>query len=187
MEKSSFPRFLETVRAQEPGAVREFLRRYEPLIRRLLHRQLDGNPLRRTLDSSDLWQSILKDLLAGLRDERLQLRSEADLRGLLVVMTRNKLVSRGRHEKRNAGSIPNSSKQIDKGPSPDEEAAHQDEVEVIRKELTGPERAAFDLRAAGRSWEEIGRELGCDADAARMRLRRGVTRVRRSLDRGGPP
>jgi RNA polymerase sigma factor (sigma-70 family) len=185
METSSFPGFLEAVRAQQTEAVAEFLRRYEPLVRRLLHRQLNGSHLRRTVDSSDLWQSILKDFLAKLHTGQFAFRSEADLRGLLVVMARHKLASRGRHERRNAGSIPDSSKRIGRGPPPDEEAAHRDDVEVFRKALTGPERTAFDLRAAGQSWEEIGRELGCNADAARMRLQRAVARVQRRFKEPG--
>ena len=47
--------------------------------------------------------------------------------------------------------------------------------------LKTPERLIADLRKAGRSWDEVGKQLGMNGDACRKRLHRAAARIVREL------
>ena len=65
--------------------------------------------------------------------------------------------------------------------TPSEYVSASELLEQFRRRLKPDERRIADLRAAGRSWAEIGAEVGLDAHAARKRLVRARERVGRTL------
>ena len=67
------------------------------------------------------------------------------------------------------------------GPSPTEQVAWRELVEMVRTRLTDDERRLSDLRAGGREWSEIAGLTGGTAEAARKRLERAFDRVAREL------
>jgi hypothetical protein len=61
------------------------------------------------------------------------------------------------------------------------DAAREDILRAARDRFTEEERRLYDLRALGRSWEEIGAEVGIAPEAARKRLGRAAKRVAQEL------
>lgn len=66
-------------------------------------------------------------------------------------------------------------------PSPSQIAIRHEVLDRVR-ELLGPTDAkAVDMMLENRDWKEIGLSLGIEPDAARMRVRRAVDRVRAAI------
>lgn len=65
--------------------------------------------------------------------------------------------------------------------SPSQIALRREVVTRIRTMLGPRDAVAIDLMLENRDWNEIGQALGLQADAARMRVRRALDRVRRDL------
>jgi DNA-directed RNA polymerase specialized sigma24 family protein len=58
---------------------------------------------------------------------------------------------------------------------------NQDLLQECRRRLSEEERHLADLRALGRSWDEIAAEVGAKPDTVRSRLTRALDRVAREL------
>jgi DNA-directed RNA polymerase specialized sigma24 family protein len=67
------------------------------------------------------------------------------------------------------------------GPSPTEQVAWQELIQIVRSRLTEEERQLSDLRAAGCEWTEIAAKVGGTGEAARKRLERAFDRVAQEL------
>ena len=66
-------------------------------------------------------------------------------------------------------------------PSPSQIAIRHEVLDRVR-DLLGPTDAkAVDMMLENRDWKEIGLSLGIEPDAARMRVRRAVDRVRAAI------
>src|SRR5262249_47859693 len=106
---------------------------------------------------------------------------------LLATMARNKLISHARKQNAACRSPqgvtpdPRTKEPTDPGPSPSQLAGLNDLRQQVRQHLSKKERHIFDLRAEGRSWEEVAAELGGSVDALRMRYTRAVARVVKEL------
>jgi DNA-directed RNA polymerase specialized sigma24 family protein len=55
----------------------------------------------------------------------------------------------------------------------------------VQDRLSAEERYLAEQRALGREWADLAAELGCNADALRVRLRRALARVTDELDPDG--
>ena len=73
----------------------------------------------------------------------------------------------------------------DGAPDPSEQFADQDLIRAIEGELSPTEMEIVALWLDGVSWADIGKQLGCTADAARVRLDRAFARVRKTLSEDG--
>lgn len=182
MNSSEFQQFLTGLRERDEGAAEELLRRYEPLIRRVIRMRLTDPRLRRVVDSLDICQSILAHFYAGADRETFALDSSRQLRNLLVKMAVNKVIDKARHEQRHAGGLPEGPDPAADTPAPGEVVAQRELVEVIRVRLTERERWLADQRALGRGWAELARETGVSPSALRMMHARAAARVRRQLE-----
>jgi DNA-directed RNA polymerase specialized sigma24 family protein len=65
--------------------------------------------------------------------------------------------------------------------SPSRIAGGRELLAAVRARLTEQERYLADQRAQGRSWESLAQELGSQADAVRMRLKRALDRIAQEL------
>jgi RNA polymerase sigma-70 factor (ECF subfamily) len=185
----SFVALMERVRARDGQAAADLIRLYEPAVRRVVRIQMRDPRLRRTLDSMDICQSIFGSFFVRVALGQFELNTPDDLRKLLAVMARNKVVTQARrpHVQRQQ------ERQLDNGdsgavgmpaspePSPSHQAEARDLLEQVRGRLTEEERWLADQRAQGRPWAEIAAERGGSQEALRKKLERALDRVAQEL------
>jgi RNA polymerase sigma factor (sigma-70 family) len=187
----AFDELMSRVRAGQPAAAAELVRRFEPEIRlevRVRMRVQDGR-MRRLLDSIDITQSVFGSFFAGVAVGRYVPENPRQLLGLLVTMTRNKLLTQVRNHRRQrrdvrrqqsmeaAGSDP-----VSGGASPSEFVAGAELLGEVQSRLSEEERHVAELRGYGKTWAAIAEELGGTADGRRKQVERAFTRVVRELN-----
>src|SRR4051812_28737481 len=93
---------IRRVRAWDPDAAAELVRRYEPAIRRAVRVRLADARLGNLLDSMDICQSVLKSFFVRAAAGQYDLDTPEQLLKLLSAMARNKLTTqaRGQHAQR---------------------------------------------------------------------------------------
>ena len=186
MNDESFAELIRRVRAGDEQAAATLVRRYEPEIRREVRFLLRDPFLRRSFDSMDICQSVMGSFFLRAALGEYDLNEPQDLVRLLISMTRNKVVDATRRQRaqrrdhRRATSL----ETVDlatKAPSPSEIVEERELLALFRDRLSPEERQLADLRAAGREWAEIARELGGSAEARRKQLTRAISRVSQEL------
>jgi hypothetical protein len=100
-----FVEFLRRIRHGDELAAVEFVRRYEPLIRREVRLGISDSRLNRAFDSIDVCQSVLASFFVRAATGEYDLESPEQLVQLLMSMARNKLASLARREHR-CGAMP---------------------------------------------------------------------------------
>ena len=95
-DPNPFAALLARVRAGDPDAAAELVRRYEPAIRVVVRANLVDPTLRRHFDSMDVCQSVLGSFFVRAAAGQFDLSEPGQLVGLLVTMTRNKLSMQAR-------------------------------------------------------------------------------------------
>jgi RNA polymerase sigma factor (sigma-70 family) len=183
MDPTPFQELIRRVRAGDPEAATELVRRYEPELRRAVRMRLTDPHLRRKYDSVDICQSVLANFFVRVVAGRFDLPEPGHLLRLLVRMAHNKLVDHGRkpdHRKEtaDAGGLGDAAGRED---SPSQIVAEQELLQAVRGQLTDEERRIAERRADGRSWAEIAAELSGNAEAVRKKMARAVERVCRRL------
>jgi DNA-directed RNA polymerase specialized sigma24 family protein len=115
------------------------------------------------------------------------LETPGQLMGLLEAMARNMIATQARkaqvtrRDEREIGGDDESTSPLVPGPSPTEQVAWRELVEIVRSRLSSDERELSDLRAGGQDWSAIAAAVGGTAEAARKRLERAFDRVAREL------
>jgi hypothetical protein len=142
----------------------------------------------RLVDDEDVCQSVLRSFFCRARLGQYDLSEPGQLLRLLMSMTRNKLIRAARREhteKRGGGRVVSVEGKEDLAPasvaSPSKIAEQRDLLEQVRRRLSDEERQVADLRALGREWVEVARQLGGTADGRRMQHVRALDRVSREL------
>jgi RNA polymerase sigma factor (sigma-70 family) len=188
-DELTFADFLSRVRAGDDEAARELVRQYEPLIRREVRMLIGDDRLNRAFDSMDVSQSVLASFFKRAEAGNYQIERFEQLAKLLVAMARNKLVSRVRSERRlirdarRLSAEPEVLEQVvDSSPSPSEQLARHEELELFKSALSDEERAIYELRTDGLSWAEVAARLGGTGHARRMQFSRGLERLERQFD-----
>ncbi|MGH7136307.1 MAG: RNA polymerase sigma factor [Pirellulales bacterium] len=183
-----FADFLRRIRDGDDRAAEELVRRFEPLIRREVRMRIGDKRLRRAFDSVDVSQSVLANFLSQAATGRYELEGPEQLMRLLMTMTRHRLVSRARRERRLVRDVRRVAAEpgilegvADPRPSPSEIVSRQEEWELLKRSLSDEELEIVDLRLAGRSWDEIATRLGGTGPARRMQLSRGLDRLERRI------
>jgi RNA polymerase sigma-70 factor (ECF subfamily) len=187
-DNEDFPNFLRRIRAGDDAAAMELVRRYEPLIRREVRLRFGSDRFRRAFDSVDVSQSVLANFFVRAAAGGFALESPEQLARLLIVMARNKLISRVRSERRLVRDVrrlaaePGVLEEVaDPHPSPSRLALKKEELELLTESLSAEDRQIMELRSAGLSWDEVGTRLGGSAQARRMQLVRGLRRLQLRL------
>src|SRR5262245_43447497 len=96
LDDQAFADLMSRVRAGDEAAATEFVRIYEPEIRREVRLRLNNPRLRRVFDSLDITQSVFASFFLRARAGDYELDAPARLLHLLVQMTRNKLAFQAR-------------------------------------------------------------------------------------------
>lgn len=174
--------FLAVLQSGDPPAVDELLRRLDPFLRRVIRQRLLDGRLRRTVDTTDIWQSLLKDFLRVRGSKERSSDASAELSAYLAAAVHHKVQTRLRKERRHAGSLPPDWEPVSREPRIGAELDDQDFTAALRARLDESTRQLFELKAQGLTWAEIAARLGGTPDALRMRLRRDVATVLSELD-----
>ncbi|MFO0911593.1 MAG: sigma-70 family RNA polymerase sigma factor [Pirellulales bacterium] len=188
-DELSFVNFLDRIRAGDDKAAETLVRRYEPVIRRVVRARMEDARLKRSFDSVDVSQSVLASFFARMADGQFNLDDPDDLVRLLVAMARNKTASLALREhcvRRDSRRIEAISPGLlenvaDQHASPSEALSRRELLEQLRTGLNDEERQIADLRGQGLNWSEVAEKLGGSGQARRMQLTRGIERVGRQL------
>lgn len=178
----SFGELMRRVRAGDQGAAAQLVREYEPELRREVRARLTDPKLRQVVDSMDICQSVLGNFFVRAALGQFDLVRPEDLVRLLVIMARNKVIDRHRREQARGIAVRIPIGALNQEPSetlPDPGAivAGRDLLEEVRVRMTDEERELSDRRSRGQSWEDIGADLGENADTLRKRLTRAFDRI----------
>jgi RNA polymerase sigma-70 factor (ECF subfamily) len=186
-EAENFAEFVARIRAGDERAAAELVRQYEPLIRREVRLRLEDRGLCRLFDSMDVCQSVMASFFVRAAAGEYDLQQPAQLVKLLVSMSRNKLISaarRQRRQKRDHRKVVTDD-QIHQAVSPDASPSvilgGQELLARFRALLNEEEKQIADLRADGADWQRIANELGGTAQARRMQLARAIDRAVKAL------
>jgi RNA polymerase sigma-70 factor (ECF subfamily) len=187
-EDAAFQELIRQVRAGDRAATVEFIRRYESVVRRFVRLRLSRSRLRRLFDSTDICQEVFGSFFARAALGQYDVATPEGLQNLLITMARNKVVRKARRREPEQTNSPDrppvrvAEEALPAvGPGPSQEVALAELVEKARAALSEDERRLADLRAAGRSWDEIAAEFGASPDALRVQLGRAADRVTRQL------
>src|SRR5262245_13580248 len=186
MSEEPFSDLIDRVRKGDEYAAVDLVRRYEPEIRREVRFLLRDPFLRRTFDSMDIAQSVMGSFFLRAALGEYDLDRPEDLIRLLISMTRNKIVDATRRQRaqrrdhRRATSLEAVDLASDT-PSPSQVVEGRALLAAFRDRLSEEERGLADLRAAGREWSDIAREVGGTAEARRKQLTRAISRVCKEL------
>jgi RNA polymerase sigma factor (sigma-70 family) len=176
----SFDALIRRVRARDPQASAELVRRFEPEIRRYVRVKINDWGLRPLVDSADVCQSVLGNFFVRLVAGQFELTEPHQLLKLLVRMAGNKLRD---HHRRPAvrrlrladdamlNEVPAGGGAVDDGLSFDEL------LDAALRSLSDAERALADRRVQGKEWKDIAAEFGGSPDALRKQLGRAIDRV----------
>jgi RNA polymerase sigma-70 factor (ECF subfamily) len=192
-EPASFQDLIRRIRAGDPEAAAELVRRYEPTIRRAVRVRLVDARLGALLDSLDVCQSVLASFFVRSAAGAFDLDDPEQVLRLLVTMARNKLASEARKQRAarrdqrrvNAPSL-DQHEFVAPGPSPSQQVLTQELFREVQQRLSPDEQRLIELRHQGLEWTEIAARLGGNAVALRKQLSRALDRVTRDLGLEGP-
>ncbi len=186
-----FDDFVGKLRAFDSDAVNEFVRMYDPFIRRTIRRRLSDARLQSIADSVDVCQSAMGSFLIRLAAGQYDLTDRRAMEGLLITIAHRKLLAlvrreyadrrdRNRNSRAEASELPSP-----QGPSVSQVLEMRDVIARALTLLPDHERRLFDLRQMGMSWAEIANAVGESAPVLRKRLSRALSQVALDLGPGG--
>lgn len=183
--EEDFTKLLARVRAGDESALAELVERHGDVIRRNAQALL-GPLLRPHLDTMDLFQSLHRTLLIGLRDQKFDVSTPEKLIALTATLLRRKVARHWRklkHQSDNVGSQidPNthaaSANHEGPGADPAQTLPQTEQVQRLLASLDQLDRRLLELRLVGHSTADSARQLGIDPAVMRVRL----ARLRRRL------
>jgi RNA polymerase sigma-70 factor (ECF subfamily) len=186
--EATFEELIRRVRAGDEAASAELLCRYEPAVRRVARIRLRAAHLQREFDSTDICQSVFGSFFVRAALGEYDLDSPEHVRKLLLAMTRKKVTDRvrgstaARRDSRRVEDLgPEEQQCAAPGPTPGQQVAGAELLREFHRRLTQDERRLADLRADGKSWNEVAAALGGSPDALRKQLGRAIQRVAAEL------
>ena len=186
LSSEAFHDLMGRVRAGDPDAAAELIREFEPEIRLEVRVRLrvQDSRVRRLMDSMDITQSVLASFFTGVAIGRFQPTHPKQLLGLLISMTRNKLLTQVRDQRRQRRDIRRvqSMESADgylaaAGESPSQLIASKELLSEVDKRLSEEERTIAARRKAGLPWKSIAEELGGTPDGRRKQFERAFSRI----------
>ena len=189
-EANEFTELLRLANAGDSAAQCQLCEQYEQQVR-IVARVLLGAQLRPYLDSIDLLQSVHRSLLAGIRDQRIDISTPEKLVGLACTMVRRKIARKWRvHRKQirleHAGTgeaflFSTLSSLSNQEQPPDKQAEFNNSLAHLCNSLSEIERTMLQRRLEGYTTGEVAQELGMQPVAIRVRW----TRQRQRLEETG--
>jgi hypothetical protein len=187
-EIEDFQALIRKVRAGDTVAVTEFVSTYEQAIRRAARIRILDPRLSTLLDSTDIMQSVFASFFVRASLGQYELDKPEQVLGLLVNMSRKKLVDyarrqgAARRDYRRTQAMHGRNRQPVAGDvDPARQVATAELVAEFRKRLSPEESALAEQRANGEPWTSIAAARGESAEALRKKLERAVARVSQDL------
>lgn len=186
---NDFVQLLERVRGGDDRAAEEIVSRYQVEILREIRLRLTDPRMRRAIDSIDICQSVFGNFFARMTLGQFDLESPAQVRQLLVAMARNRLndwvrrqQAQRRDQRREVALLEGDAAPAGNADgTPSQQVSAAELIRECRKRLTIDELQIVQQRIDGKSWGEIGQQLGLTADAARRRHARAIERVTQEM------
>ena len=176
MSEPSLAHLLEKLCSGDTHAAEEVFRAYEPILRRVVRRQL-GPDLQAGFDSVDVVQSVWVDLLQGFRSAGWRFSDPEHLKAFLVKATRNRFLDKARRQ-RCARQYEEQARGNDQercnragSPRPSEVAQAKDLWEQLLSHCPPSHREMLELKRQGLSAPEIAARTGLHEDSIRRILR----------------
>jgi RNA polymerase sigma factor (sigma-70 family) len=184
---------IAAIRAGDARAASTFVRRYEPMVRRLVRVRGAIRWLQGQLESQDLAQSVFVRVFAALRGGSVRFRDEARLAGFVKAVARNRLRDHVRRQKaarrdrqRTVGGEAAALGQLaDPGPSPSQFAAVRELVACVEGSVLPADLDVLRERAAGTEWQDLAATRGTTPEALRLRIQRVRQQIRKTLTAEG--
>jgi DNA-directed RNA polymerase specialized sigma24 family protein len=174
---------LRLLQSGDSRAIEEFVANYEPYIRRAIRFRIKDAALMAAADSVDICQSVLGGFLLKLSAGDYELRSESDLRGLLVAIAKRKFGMLQRRENA-AKRCRSRTRYLDDMP------VHQSPTELpgstlelaelaakVKSNLSPEEWELLEMRRSGLAWSDIEAHTQIASDVLKKRLSRAIRRV----------
>jgi len=177
MASRELQEFFAALRSGDPETVERSLNRLDPSLRRIIRSRLKDGRLRSVADTSDIFQSLVKDFLFQNVSEPSPSESSAGMYAYLAAAACHKIQAKLRKERRHAGGLADNFEPVSLEPPPTKPFEDREFVEAVRDRLGEDRRRLFDLALQGLAWTEISAIVGGKPDALRMRLRRGIAAV----------
>ncbi len=176
MSHTETDELLERLARGEVAVAEELHAAYAAYLRTVIRRQLPGR-LRTRFDSADVVQSVWVHVVRRLASSGWQVRNEFQLRALLAVIARRRLVSRARTHARTVPEENDGSAALEARPAKGEprpsEVAQAEELWERMLTLCPPEHhAILRLRREGLTLSEIAARTGLHEGSIRRILRR---------------
>jgi DNA-directed RNA polymerase specialized sigma24 family protein len=184
MPSPELQQFLDVLRSDDQPAIESLLDQLDPFFRKIIRLRLIDGRLRRVLDTTDIFQSLLKDFLTQKQGDAAAGQASSGLAAYLTAAVHHKIQTRTRKERRHAGSLDSTWGPTSREPAVVEQIEDRDFHQAVRTRLPEATRLLFDLKMQGLTWTEIASQVGGNPDALRMRLRRTVAAVLAELGRG---
>jgi RNA polymerase sigma factor (sigma-70 family) len=187
--EGEYAEFIRRIRAGDPEAAAELVRRHEPEIRLEVRAwlRLRDPRLRRVFDSMDVCQAVLATFFVRAAVGEYDLDRPGQLAALLAGIARNKLSEHVKHHQRQRRDV----RRVEgldpvevRTPAqetPSQGAAGKELLAEFRRRLSEEENRIADLRANGRDWSAVAAELGGTPDGRRKQLTRAIERIEREL------
>ena len=192
----SFLELIARVRERNEQAAAELVRRYEPLIEKVVRFPLASSGLRRYVDCQDVCQSVMGSFFAGVVAGQFRLDGPEELEKLLVTMARNRVTDETRHHRADRRDLRRLTEGMDDEcldhvedgqPTPSKVVAGHELIAQILSRLSADERSLVEQRAQGLDWASIAERHGGNAPALRKKMTRALDRVGRELGLGQLP
>ncbi len=184
---NSFEDLLVRVRAGDEDATAEFCRLFEAEIKAVARVRLRMSQANRLAQPSDVAQLVLASFFIRMALGQYTVSSPDKLRALLTRMVHNKVVDLARRPESRLPRLSSVSPGVvlpepgDSGRSQLSDMLWRDACKRILARFSDSERHVSEMRAQGRTWEEVGATLGEKPNTVRVRFERAVKRVTRGL------
>jgi RNA polymerase sigma factor (sigma-70 family) len=187
VDETAFSDLVKRVRAGDPAAIAQFMRRYEATILRTFKiRLFRDSRMRRRRDSEDFTQSVWAAFFEQLGKSEGE--DEQQVLQLLGCIAKRRVAYYFRQERAPCRDYACEEATHDReleepsdNPTPSRHLMNQELEEEFLRRMLPRERELHELRKQGRSWAEIARELGGSPDQLRKQLERARTRVAKEL------
>src|SRR6516225_1728531 len=187
-DDNSFASFILRIRAGDPQAAEEFVRRYEPVVRRHVRYTMTDPRLCRLFDSLDICQTVLRSFFFRAALGQYDLDNPDSLLKLLITMTKRKVALKARQlrsrpvDRRRGDGSGLEELAAAREPTPSEQVTMQDLMSNVRRRLSEEEQQLADLRInESRAWPEIAATIGGTPEARRKQWERTLNRVAHEL------
>jgi RNA polymerase sigma factor (sigma-70 family) len=184
---------VSAIQAGDEHAIGIFIKHYEPPLRRVLRVTKVIRLLQSQMDSQDVVQSVLFQVIQDIQAQRVRFEDMRDLECYLKKVGRNRLHDHIRRQKaakrdrrRTIGGEAGALSQVARaGPSPSQIAEIREQVARVEACASPSELQLIKEHADGTGWKQLAEARDVSPEALRKRIERVRQRIRQTLAETG--